>query len=518
MQYRFLTQTHPCYQPEYWQELRALYAGGQDLLGNRETMRRIFPKHGAEEESTYRERLQRAVYVNYAGTVLDYIVASLCAEPITMTAEPDADPFFVEFVKEVDGHKLTFAALVRNQILTALQTRTSWTLIDLPPRDDGDALESETDEEEAGALRAYAIPLEPESVLDWDDGPSGELEWALVCVKSQPRKTLESDRSMITERYTLYTRTAWERWEVTYKNGKPPKPAQEIPSVKGSHSFGRVPLVRLSLPDGLWAMNKIHNLAKEHLNKRSSTSWSQYRHLFPILGAYLAPEMGAGGAIPAAEAQDPGRATNQVYGIGRIVVFGKDDELRYTSPDAGIYDSALRDLDSMRDEIFRVLHHMALAADNSSAALGRGGESKKQDRAAANVVLTALGELCREFAVEVFDLASRGRMDSPPRKWTAQGMQAFDTASLSDVVEESAIIDTLKIPSQTFQQIRIFAAAKRIVKGNASATELETIREELENNISAEEFAGTPAGPATPPQYAPVPPQEPDGDEPGTEQ
>jgi hypothetical protein len=514
MQYRDLTRVHPEYDAEYWEELRALYKGGKALLRNDDILSRIFPQHGAEEPDVYAERKRRAVYINFASHILDNIIASLVAEPVAMAGEPKPDPFFDDFANRVDGRHMSLNHLLRCQVLTALQTKTAWTLVDLPPRDHGGPeVDSELDQEAAGLLRAYAVPVEPEAVLDWEEDEDGELTWALIRHKVRRRAFLSDARNVITERFTFYSRDEWARYEISYPEDKPPQPKKEVPRVDGgSHSFGRVPLIRLCLPDGLWAMDSIHSIVKEHFNKRSATSWSQYRHLFPILSAHLGPEIRSGDEIPSEIQQDPARARKQVYGIGRLVELGKEDELRYTSPDTSIYDAALRDLDGLRDEIYRVLHQMALAANNSAAALGRSGESKAQDKSAATVVLAFLGEKARAHAVEIFQTAAAGRQDKPV-VWTASGMQHFDLSDLGSVVAEHEVIDTLKIPSPTFQRIRIFTSAKRILRGIASEQDLQAIQKELESNISAEEFMGN----APPPNAPDVPDVDDGADEPKTE-
>jgi hypothetical protein len=508
LRYRDLSKTHPSYDPQYWDELRALYAGGAALLRDDIVMARLFPKNANEPQDIYKERCQRAEYPNFAGSVVDYICASLFTEPLALSSEPDADPFFMEFQGSVDGHAMSLTDLLKQQALTSLQLRTAWTLVDLPPRDEGAFIESEADEEAVGQLRAFALPLDPEHVLDWDETSSGDLEWALIKTTLTPRKKLTDDRSIVTERFTYYTRDSWERFEVSFKKDKPPKPGQEIPQVGGgSHTFGKVPLARMQLPKALWAMDQLHNLAKTYLNKASGLSWSEYRHFFPILSAHLAPSVGPDGATENENAADPGRATNQTYGPGRIIVLGDKDKLMYTSPDPTLYADSQKRLEKLRDEMYRVVHQMALAIDNTGAGLRRSAESKQLDRAAAAVVLTVLGEYVRQHAIEVLDLAARGRLDNPLPVWTAHGMQSFDLADLQDVVKENGEIDALRIPSQKFQVIRTFNAAKRIIRGNASPQELDVIKKELEANIDISVY-GPPGS-----QPQPMDGKEPDGDE-----
>jgi hypothetical protein len=72
---------HDSYDADYWQRLRAFYAGGKKLFSNERLMAEIFPKHRDELEQIYEERKKRAHYVPYAGEIIDHIVAALCAQP-----------------------------------------------------------------------------------------------------------------------------------------------------------------------------------------------------------------------------------------------------------------------------------------------------------------------------------------------------------------------------------------------------------------------------------------------------
>lgn len=478
-------------------------------------MARLFPKQPYEDDTTYSLRRDRAVYLPYAGNIVNMLCSSLAAEPVSVTGSTDLDPFYADFVESVDGRALTLQGLLKCMFSTALQCGTSWALVDLPPMDSGAVIESAKDEESIGALDAVCFPIEPEAVLDFEEDPSGDLNWAVVCLRSQPRGSINDARDTIIERFTVFTRETWTRYEVKYKAASPPKPTDEVAIVaEGEHSFGRVPLIRLQLPDGLWAMDLIANVAKAHFNLRSSVAWSQSKALYPQLTAFLAPEMGKGGEIPADVAQNPTRATDQILGVGRVLQFGAGDRLEYVGPNPAIYTAAYADLESLRDEIYRVLNSMAQAA-NTNKAIQRSGKSKEMDRASATVVLMALGVLGREFVKEVYETVCEGRKD-PPQDFAVHGLQIFDTSSISDVIEDSAVIDTLKIPSETFQRIRIGSIAKRIVTGIATPEQLEAIDAELEKNISAEEFAGN-AAPTSAVEWATGEPQAAPSADPGDE-
>ncbi len=79
-----LKQRNPAWRGAFWEECRALYAGGYRLL-NTETMRRLFPANLFEDPQVYKERCARAHYFPYAGTILDHLVAGLSSDPLLVS-------------------------------------------------------------------------------------------------------------------------------------------------------------------------------------------------------------------------------------------------------------------------------------------------------------------------------------------------------------------------------------------------------------------------------------------------
>src|SRR4051812_36281839 len=51
--YEMLQERHPEWDIGYWEECRALYAGGKRLLGNPEIMKRLFPQNLHEPQNIY---------------------------------------------------------------------------------------------------------------------------------------------------------------------------------------------------------------------------------------------------------------------------------------------------------------------------------------------------------------------------------------------------------------------------------------------------------------------------------
>lgn len=502
LEYRVFERRHPSYDAKRWKICRALYAGGRELLGDAEVMKEIFPKHAAELDEVYRERKERAYFLPYPGEIIDAIVASLAATPVTMSAEPELPPleetFYSEFAENVakeGGQRQTLNQLLRDQILVALQCRTAWTLVDLPPSGAAPAEGAEVPEAsgpeytnlaeqiQAGLLRAYACPIAPENVCDWEEDDSGELEWVLIRAQEQKRSGLTESRENITERWTYYDRSTWARYTITYKADSPPSSGAEVKlENQGTHSFeGRVPVLRLKLPPGLAAMQKIESIAIAHFNKRNALTWAELKSLFPVPVAYL----GTGDPMnPVTENEN--RAT-QPHAVGYMRVLAEKDRLEYFGPDSAPFEFAGQDLNNLRDEMHRVLHHMALAVDNSGAALGRSADSKAIDQAVAAVVLGALGGYVREHGLEIYRMVALGRGDEE-KTWTAHGMDDFDDTTTAALLEQALNLEAVQIPSSTFQVEYRFGIAKRLLGAKTPRETLQAVRDELNKNMSPEMY------------------------------
>jgi hypothetical protein len=240
----------------------------------------------------------------------------------------------------------------------------------------------------------------------------------------------------------------------------------------------------MELPDGLWCMNKLERLAREHFNKRCALSWAEYKTLFQERYEFEAPPdpATAGPAI----AEDEDRPLNQVRGLGYTQVRAAGDRVEYIGPDSAPFEVALKSLKDLRDEMHRVTHQMALTFDNSPAAIRRSGESKAQDKASHAVVLMGLGQYVREHAYDIVTTISMGRGDD--LEWTASGMNKFDSQSMGDLIIEAETLENINIPSPTFQLRHKYLIAKTKLGDEASEEDLAKIEQELEEALSGDQM------------------------------
>lgn len=538
-------QRHPEWMGDFWAECRALYAGGQRLLGDKSVLERLFPKNLHEPANLYEARKCRAHYFPYPGTIVDNLLAGLGTDPLKVSfAEVDGDgkaslpaaaEWWERWITDVtdeaerpadyglddddeeddDEGGRTMHHFLVDALREAMQTRSAWVLADLPPADpEAPEPTSRLDAERSGMLDPYLCLVPSEQVIDWQCDDAGELEWVLVMRTSTPRPTPRARRKIVRYTFVLWDAEAWLKYEVDVDPANLPAPATPYrPTAGGRHNFGRVPLERLEIPEGMHAMGKLHSLAREHFNKRCAMSWAEYRSLFPTLYEFNGPE--DKGGLPVAEAQqDAGRATNQIRGQGWTQVRGQDDRAEWVGPSADPYVAARESCNDLMREMHRVMYSMAQSADQDSAAKHQSGESKEADHGTTATLLDALGTIMRRFLRRLFVLAALGRGEAPPTAYVS-GLEQFDVQGTSEAIAE-AVEFFNGVPQKSPRAMEL-ALARLYFKylGDAATQEdRETIRDQIRDSISAEELMMAAGGmPGVPPPKDGVPQPTPSEDD-----
>lgn len=504
LKFKTLKTRNDAYMGEFWQQCKALYSGGPTLLENISLLKRVMPTHANEAHEVYMERLKRAFYIPYPGSIIDKLVAELMSKPLTFETEESTEsaadggvegsqeketelpPYYADLVKncsKLGGKRMSLNEFARDQMFTALQCRTAWALVDMP-KAPINGYANRAEQEKAKGLNAYVCPIDPECVIDWEEREDGQLVWVLIQDTIIKRQGIDDGRNNVTIRWRYFRENDWAIYEISYDKTKKPEGPADNDDVRlvdsGSHSFGQVPVRRMCLPDGLWAMGKLEAIARAHLNQRCALSWAQLKALFPVPVLYMqTPDPSA----PITE--DEGRVA-QTHGQGYYRVFAEKDKLEYFSPDSGPYTVAREDLNNLRDEMHRVLYAMAQSVDNSGAALQRSGESKSIDQAAAAVILRALGTYLREHLEDLLLTISTGRKDN--YRFSAHGMDNFDDVTLAQLVLDAVGLATVDIPSATFQKLFKFRVAKLALGADVTEDDLEDVKKELESNVTQDSF------------------------------
>lgn len=534
MLYETLAQTHPTYDAALLMELRDLYVGGYEIQERAST---YLPQLVGENDTRWTERQGTAAFIGYLANVVDHFASALFSQPIHVRPAEGSGPvdedFYESFHNDADLASSSFQEVCRSVLTWALIHKRGLLAVDFPNVDAPVA--TRRDEDALGLSRAYVYQVPTEQLIDWEyetqakrrertesgavEFDVGWFKWAVLYRQQLERDDPSAKRDTLVEQWKIWKhddqgRVVWELYEHRSKVGDPnarrftPTIASDttgsqyhagtaledsataggdVPMVaSGVTSFLRIPLVEVSVPDGLWMGNKIGPLNKEHWQRRSIVNASENRALVAVPYVLLGPEAGAGGSAVTPFAQrDPERGLtlgDQLSARGYLVL-GHQDKPGYMEPTGGYQDSAEERIGKLVDEIYRVSHLMASSVSSTSKATGRSGTSKAEDRFATTVVLQALGAIVRDFARRTYEVISEARAE--PSTWQATGADRFDLFDREQVIAEAVEVANIAIPSKTFAVEYKSQLAQRLVTNLAPEVQ-ETIREEIEAGVDDE--------------------------------
>ncbi len=439
---------------------RALYEGGalwRTMVGT------WFPKNEVEPPKQYAERKQLSGYTNHSGGLLDRIVAALFSESITVDGVEGEG---VEAIlKNTDGKGTPWIRWWRSRLADALIGQRAWIWVNLPARDPDKPIENRKQEEESGALDAFLVGLQPEQVIDWIDDAKGSLTGLMIKGVSSTREGPEDPRLPV-YRWTWIDAKEIRRWEWKPPENDPsrePSDQDEVDELDPIvHNFGRIPIVRLELPAGLYAMNKLHDPAVKLLRARNDLSWALHRAANALL--VLFSKWGD------EEVQ---------LGHGYFLKMGPDDRAEYVEPGGSNFELMAKDVRDLRDDLFRVVDQLAAAADSSGNKQAQSGESKRQDWRALDLILTAYADMTRAAMREVLAIVVKVRGEGDPNDVVVNGLDSWNLEDLTEFLA-NALAGEVLVPSVTYKKAIAIRTAERILSDEVDEDTLKKIREEIE--------------------------------------
>ena len=425
-----LNREHPQYRArrEMWQRYHDFYVGGEQLRRN---AGQYLVRRQKEPGEVYRERLERAFYENYLGSIVDWYAATLLRnEPvITVTGEGE---FYGAFLKDADLEGKSLLEFCRRAFIQALVYQQSYALIDFPRV--RAAAGTRAEEDALGKSRAYLVSYSPAEVINWRQDRRGGYEWVVVRTESRFQPEFESPEEVVERRWTYYDKENFRTWVQTRPGteaaGSEPAAALEDEGRHALAGMGRVPLVTLEITDGLWLANKAALLQQEHFNKSNALSWALHMGLF---------------AMPVIYSE---REWHQIVGEAYYIQLGPEDKFGWTEPEGHVYRLAAENLERLKDEIYRVCYLMTQAAGREAQALAQSAASKQRDQMVTHEVLRAYGDMVKDFLRRTLELVAAARQDGVTVE--VNGLDQFDVHDFSEELENARRLRDLDISSGTF--------------------------------------------------------------------
>ncbi len=419
-----------------WKQYRDLYTGGAQFKGQAAN---YLIQRNREPMGVYQERLNRAFYENYIGSIVDWYAATLFRREPVISIEGDNETgrkFFSSFVEDCDRKGSNLSDFFRKQMLEALICGSSYTLVDFP-RQHG-KLRNRAEEEALGAANAYLVSYATDEIINWSTDERGEFDWVVIRTSQLRRQRLEDPEPLLETNWHYYDRQNFRSYRQLSKPGMFGTAKEVVPielvdqGLHGLARLNRVPIFEIKLSDGMWLMNKAADVQLEHFNKSNALSWALTMGLFAMPVVYSDKEW------------------NQIVGDSYYIQMGPDDKFGWAEPEGHVYEIAARNLDRLKDEIYRVCYLLAQAGHTSADGRQVSGLSKQRDFAITQEVLRGFGDTVKDVMRRVLLAVERAREDE--LSISVSGLDEFDIGDFSTEIEDARKLLDMGVGSSTLRR------------------------------------------------------------------
>ncbi len=438
---------------------RDLYTGGAQIKSK--ASKYLYRRH-KEPLEVFHERVGRAYYENYIGSIVDWFASTLFRrEPILsvdQTTEATSS-YYHTFFNDCDRNDTSITDFIRRRFIESLVYGRSYCALEFPKT----ALQyqSRLEQQRAGADRAYLTEIHPLDVINWGRGDRGQLSYLTVRL-APARELSEQGVRQNLSRFLVYTET---EYLIVEKDGEGRLRVEE----QGAHAtsaLNRPPVFELTVSDGLWLMNKAAHLQLEHFNKSNGLAWSLGMALY---------------ATPVIYSK---RQFNQVLGESYYIHLDPEDKFGWTEPEGNVYRIALENLSRLQEEIYRTCYLMGQSRSWLAGSSQSSGSSKRQDYQITQEVLRAYGDGVKDFLKRLLETLIAVRQDSS--RITVSGLDEFEVGEFRDELDEAQRLLSIGLSSKTFRK-QVFKKLALKFLGDVNETAKERIAREIDVAVDQEE-------------------------------
>lgn len=466
MKAAILNQTHADYDDDMIEDYAALYEGGKAFHAR---VARFLPKNAQEPAELYTDRKSRATYENLGGPLVDMIGAWLFSKPAVIEGVEE------DWLEDVDRAGTAWGDWWRAVFTDALIAQRGWAWMDLPARGDV-PVTSLADEKALGLREPYLTRIRPHDVRNWGEDDLGRLTWCMVrttfCRQLSP---LEPQQRVI--RWRLIDATTIRTWEWIERPDHPLTTESDVTELAAiDHNIGAMPVVRLALPAGLWAMAKLADPLLALTRTTNDHDWTLHVSAHALM------------TITSAD----GAGNPPTLGPGYYLSLCRDangaDAVGYAEPGGASNAARMERIADLRDAVHRAVQQMAAsqATDTATSAA-----SKMADWAALEVMLSAYASLVRTAMERVLDRVAAVMSIADPK---VSGLAGWHEADLAEMVATYNLAEPA-VKSETFRR----TMAKRLATAFLPDA-LPAVQEAIAAEIDAADYADVPVyAPALPP-------------------
>jgi hypothetical protein len=312
----------------------------------------------------------------------------------------------------------------------ALVAGSSHILIDFPRRTEDPY--TRADEDLNGLSRAFLVRYQAEELINWSRSERGDYDWVVLRYVVRRQSDLYGDVSAEETYWRYYDRTEYRIYRKVVHEGRYSAPVELIAS--GTHGLARqqrVPLIDLTMGEGLWLMDKAAQIQLEHFNKANALSWAITMGLFAMPVIYS------------------DREWNQIVGESYFIQLGPKDRFGWTEPDGKVYQIAAQNLEALKEEIYRVCY-LPQASGELISGHAQSAESKLLDFTITEQILRALGSLVKDCTRRIIEAIVAAREDGV--RISVAGLDELNITDFGTELQQAASLLAMNIQSPTLRK------------------------------------------------------------------
>jgi hypothetical protein len=426
---------------------RNLYSGGAQMKSQASNY--LYQRH-KEPPDVYSERISRAYYENYVGSIIDWYASTLFRREPILTVEDTSEratSWYYGFFQNCDRNHTSITDFLRRRFIEALVYGRSYCGLEFPRA--AQNFQTRLEEEQAGADKAYLTEIHPLDVVNWSRGEGGKLEFVTIRLSVKPH---EPKRFLVYSTTDYYIAERLEDGAVRVEEYGPHAAAK----------LRRVPVFEYFNSDGLWLMNKAGHLQLEHFNKSNGLAWS------------------LGTALYSAPVIYSRRGFDQVLGESYYIHLDPEDRFGWSEPEGNVYRIAMENLQRLQEEIYRTCFLMGQSRSWLSSGAAASAQSKRQDYQITQEVLRAYGDGIKDFLKRLLEALAAIREDQS--RISVSGLDEFEVGEFRDELDEAEKLFGLGLKSRTFRK-QVFKKLALKYLADVNETTKEHIAREIDVSV-----------------------------------
>jgi hypothetical protein len=412
-----------------WAMYRDLYVGGQQF---KVRALAYLTRRQKERLDVFAERLHCAFYENYIGSIIDWYSSTLFRREPSLQYDGKSEPgtrFLSELQDNCDRRGTRLTDFFQDAFKDALVVGRSHILIDFPKADKTPSNKAE--EDASGLSRAFLVAYKTEDLINWCKDENGSYDWVVIRTKVEKQLSVDSSERV--------TETIWRYYDrANYKLYRRLEGAEQNSAIEflggGPHALAnqnRVPIFDLEATETHWLMNKAAQLQLEHFNKANALGWAITMGLFAMPVIYS------------------DREWDQIIGESYFIQLAPTDRFGYAEPDGKTYQIAAANLETLKEEIYRVCY-LSEASGETSGGKAESAASKQLDFKLTQEVLRDYGVWVKAIMRQVLDAIVIARQDDI--RVVITGLDELDISDFASELQQAASLLALGIQSPTFKK------------------------------------------------------------------